>query len=82
MRRDQPKLEKAFKELRDRIALRDKQIKHRENIVDYLVQKNRDLELELHIIFIEHGRLLLGKPPLTKKYALERQLALDILGVL
>jgi hypothetical protein len=80
MRRDQPKLEKAFKELRDRIALRDKQIKHRENIVDFLVQKNRDLELDVLVARIEYDRLLAGKRPLTIKYHIANKVADELFG--
>jgi hypothetical protein len=80
--RDQPKLAKAFRELRDRIELRDRQIQHREEIVDCLVTKNRDLELDVHVASIEYGRLLLGKPALTKRYAIARQLTLDIAEIL
>lgn len=78
MRRDQPELAKAFKELRERIDLRDRQIKHREDIVDYLVQQNRDLELNVLVARIEHDRLLMGKPPLTLRYHIARKMATEV----
>jgi hypothetical protein len=82
MRQDQPKLAEAFKGLKDQINLLQRQVAHREGVVDSLVTKTRDLELAVKVGEIEHDRLLLGKPALTKRYALARQLMLEIQEIL
>ena len=68
MRKDQVNLKKQFRKLNKSLQLANRQIKHREHVVEYLNEEVKDLQQEVLIARIEHYRLLQGLPALTQRY--------------